>query len=609
MLGPQGDLVVGSGDDLVFGAEDLTRIQNEVLHLDWARVQTDVQGHPVTWPPTPPASPLEVAPAETMSPPWAVGPPGRAPDTGLFRAYPDVHAPSAIGVGAPFSVDVGFSLTPPPSALLPGPPITTLAGPKPEFIIQISGFGFLFPNGIQQKLVVDRTKPDEDRVTFAVQADPAEGPAPRILEISYEFRGAVVGRTWAEIHVTAGTPAQPAPAVTGNAAVIAEPADESAPHLSIDIFSEPGGSQLRWRFHCRYPDIARPTHEITTSLTEDSARSFAVQMMRQLPNAATGPKMLTTLTGAGRLIADKLPAEFWPILAQTWARARAANEEPRMQLTVKEPWIPWELAWVDADRLENGDDLLGDAAATGASIGQLWQLGRWTAPIRHLFRGDVPASPPASAIDAREMAVIVGNYETTPGVAALPQAKEEGTSLATAYSAVELSAQDHDVTALMDCTLQRDGQPFAPTVIHFAGHGQTDVNNPQFTGLTLADGSKLDPLAIAGFNLVSRQLPFVFLNACEAGVAAETLDNLGGLVGAFLVGGARAFIAPLWKVDDNLARDLAVEFYRRTFVDGESVGEAMRHLRRQFSKDSASATQLAYVFYGHPDLRLERGVV
>jgi hypothetical protein len=527
----------------------------------------------------------------------------------LFRAYPDVQAPSGVGVGDTFTVKVGFSLTLSPSALVPGPPIATLAGPKPEFIVQISGFGFLFPKGVQQTLIVDRRQPDKDHVTFTVQADPTEGPAPRILEISYEFAGAVVGRTWAEINVTADTPAHPAPALTGNATLVGETSDGAAPHLSVDILSQPGGAELRWRFHCRYPDIPRPEGEVTTTLTEDSARSFAVQLMRQLPATPTGSTLVKTLRGAGRIIADKLPVEFWTILAQTWARARADREQPRMQLTVTEPWIPWELAWIDANRIEDGAVLLGDDATTGAPIGQLWQLGRWTTPIRHLFRGDVPASPPASTVDAREMAVIVGTYENTPGITALPQAKEEGTSLSTSYGALELSAQNADVTALMDGDLQHDGHPFEPTVIHFAGHGQTDVNNPQFSGLVLADGRKLDALAISGFDLVSRQLPFVFLNACEAGVATETLDNLGGLVGAFLLGGARAFIAPLWKVDDNLARDLAVEFYRRTFENGESVGEAMRQIRRQFSKDSASATQLAYVFYGHPDLRLERGVV
>jgi hypothetical protein len=304
VLGPEGDLVFGPEGDLVFGAEDLTRIQNEVLHRDWTTTQTDVRGHPVTWPPAETASP-EDTPAETMSPPGAVVPPDPPPNTGLFRTYPDVQAPSAVGVGDTFSVTVGFSLTPSPSALVPGPPITALAGPKPEFIVQVSGFGFLFPRGVQQTLIVDRSKPHKDHVIFAVQADPTEGPAPRILEISYEFDGAVAGRTWAEIHVTADTPAQPTPALTGNATLVEGSADETAPHLSIDIFSEPGGAELRWRFHCCYPDIPRPKGEVTTSLTEDSARSFAVQMMRQLPATPTGSTMLKTLAGAGRMIADK----------------------------------------------------------------------------------------------------------------------------------------------------------------------------------------------------------------------------------------------------------------------------------------------------------------
>jgi hypothetical protein len=557
----------------------------------------DHAARPTTNLPTPPETDPSPSPPHTD-----LSPPPR-----LFRAYPDVKAPGQVGADQVFTIDVGFSRRPAPAMLIAGPPVNVLSGPKAEFTIQVAGFGFTFPEGIERTLTVDRDNPESGRAEFAVRADPAESAAARILEASYAFSGVVVGRTWTQIQVIPDVPAQPVPIAQAHATgLVSEITDKTAPHLSVDIYSQEGGSELRWRFHTRYPEIQRPLGEVTTILGDHSARSFALQLMRQLPNLTTEPWLSATMKGAGRQVADLLPREFWKIFAQAWQRARADGDQPRMQIIITEPWIPWELAWIQAERFDEAAELLAPDFPEGATLGQLWQVARWTTPIRRLTTGDVPASPPASMVDANEMAVIIGNYANLSAVPALPHAAEEGSKIANAYGALSLSASDEEVGALMGCVLRRDGKDFEPTVIHFAGHGQTDVNNPQFTGLVLEDGRRLDPLAITGFRLVARQEPFVFLNACEAGVAGETLMNVGGLVGAFLVEGARGFVAPLWKVDDEAARDIAVEFYRRTFERGETVSEAMRQIRSQFRR--AAASELAYVFYGNPDLGLKRGM-
>ncbi|WP_082974883.1 CHAT domain-containing protein [Mycobacterium sp. E3247] len=524
----------------------------------------------------------------------------------LFRAYPDVTAPGQVGGGQRFALKVGFSEEPSPSMAVYGPPtpVIVLAGTQPEFVIQVTGFGFTFPDGIQQTLVVDREDLKSRRVTFTVQADPIKEAAPRFLEVSYEFEGAVVGRTWAQVRVMPGLVEETdTPALIGGSGVVSSAPGQQGPHLTVDIFSNQGHPELKWLFHCPYADIGRPD-AVTTTLGNDSAQSFAVQLMRQVPSTPPGPSLEATMHGAGDQIADAITPEFWPIFEEVWKRARAANEPPRLQFTTTEHWVPWELAWVDRRRLREPDSLLPDCE--GATLGQLWEVSRWTPPTSYQATGSLPASPPAPVIEADEMAVIVGNYHGTPGVAQLPMAVKEGDDIAAAYAALRLEVSDTDVTALMQCALQRGDAPFHPTVIHFAGHGQTDVNNPQFTGLVLANGNRLNPFEIRGFRLVEQEQPFVFLNACEAGVGGETMSDLGGLVGAFLAEGARGFIAPLWKVDDVEAREIAVDFYRRTFVDGQTVGEAMREIRRRFTPDSQSATALAYVFYGNPGLRFQR---
>ncbi|HUO40202.1 MAG TPA: CHAT domain-containing protein, partial [Mycobacterium sp.] len=508
-----------------------------------------------------------------------------------------------VGAGEIFTLSVGFSRKPSPTMLFRGEPVEVAAGPHPEFVIQVTGFGFTFLDRIQQRLVVDRDNPESTRAEFTVRADPSDVAAPRFLEVSYEFAGVVVGRAWARIQVLPGGPQIAAPALVRGSGLLRSIEAGEGPHLTVDIFSREGDQELQWRFHCRYPDIVRPG-AVTTTLKDHSAQSFAIQLMRQVPNVQPGAFLAATIHGVGEQIADAMPGEFWRIFEQTWNRARDDGQEPRLQFTTTEPWIPWALAWVSPDRLHAPEDLLPDSE--GRALGQLWQVGRWTPPTRHLATGDVPASPPASEVDATKMAVIIGNYQGAVGITQLPNAVEEGNAIALTYGALPLRVSDTDVAALMSCSLRRDGEPFRPTVIHFAGHGQTDVNNPQFTGLVLTGGYKLDPLMVRGFRLVAEQRPFVFLNACEAGVGGATLAELGGLVGAFLAEGACGFIAPLWKVDDVEAHDIALEFYRRTLVDGQTVGEAMLAIRQRYTPQSTSASALAYVFYGNPDLRLKR---
>ncbi len=123
-------------------------------------------------------------------------------------------------------------------------------------------------------------------------------------------------------------------------------------------------------------------------------------------------------------------------------------------------------------------------------------------------------------------------------------------------------------------------------------------------GLILVDGSALDPLAVRGIPL--RGHPFVFLNACQVGRGSQLLGDHAGLAAAFLFAGASGVIAPLWSIDDRLARDIAIRFYERA-MRGEAPAEIMRTERAAFrdTPETTSSTYMAYQFFGHPGLRLE----
>jgi CHAT domain-containing protein len=129
--------------------------------------------------------------------------------------------------------------------------------------------------------------------------------------------------------------------------------------------------------------------------------------------------------------------------------------------------------------------------------------------------------------------------------------------------------------------------------------------NSVLNGLVLVDGSTLDPFQIKGSQL--SQAPFVFLNACQVGSANKMLGDYAGLAEAFLYAGASGVVAPLWSVKDRLAREIALRFYEGSFA-GLAPAEILRRERATFREEdeNASATPLSYLFYGHPNMRLQR---
>lgn len=208
-------------------------------------------------------------------------------------------------------------------------------------------------------------------------------------------------------------------------------------------------------------------------------------------------------------------------------------------------------------------------------------------------------------MEVRKVALVIGDYLALNGVRPLPKALEEGNTLAGLYQAIQLTATLEDIDPLFDGTLQQDGKRVVPDLVHFACHGQVD-QNPRFNGIVLNEGNvRLDALYVAGNRM---QRPFVFVNACQVGQATQLLDDAGGLATSFLSTGASGFVAPLWNVDDQVAQDTALDFYKAALDNGMTVAEILRRRRAMFDPDAASPqpTHLAYVYYGHPNLVLTR---
>lgn len=99
---------------------------------------------------------------------------------------------------------------------------------------------------------------------------------------------------------------------------------------------------------------------------------------------------------------------------------------------------------------------------------------------------------------------------------------------------------------------------------------------------------------------------FVFLNACQVGTAGSNLGQSAGFPGDLIRGGAAGFIGPLWSVSDDIASQWAQDFYAAALAQpARPIGEIMRDQRKAY-QPGADNTPLAYLYYGHPNMRLNR---
>jgi hypothetical protein len=140
-------------------------------------------------------------------------------------------------------------------------------------------------------------------------------------------------------------------------------------------------------------------------------------------------------------------------------------------------------------------------------------------------------------------------------------------------------------------------------VLHVACHGS-------FAGRAAADASALllEDGTLRAADLAPRlaaalrgAAPLVFLNACQTGQVGYSLTRLGGWGAELIRLGCGAFVGTQWRVTDQVAVEVAREFYRQLVV-GAPVAGALRaardHARARFPQDP---TWLAYTCFADPN--------
>ena len=525
-----------------------------------------------------------------------------------FTAFPRLEAPETIRIGVPFDLVVGLSEASVTGTV--GEPIIVDHAPEDRFdlVVQVIAHEFVAPEGIRRVLHVRRDRPEAAVAAIKLVAHniPDEVHV-AVVEVEFSHAGIVCGRAWRELRITRRRRASPRtwPVAGGGASLQAPPSTKS-PDLTVTITIGELSDELVWLFTTPHP-IALPDGKVATRLGPHNAQSFAIKVLREIP-AKDGTKLINnTLLGTAREVARAMPVEFWDVLGAVWARVASQERVPTVLVVSSEPYVPWELASVEEDWI---DPQLVDPTRPPLLGAQL-RVGRWIPPRPRSPRGPQrPLLPPSAHIGISGFAVVVGDYLAETGQRPLPKAIEEGRALVLRYDGLKLAATIDDVDHLLEDRLEREGALATVEAVHFACHGEVDLRNPAYNGIVLSDGQvRLDPTVITGSQLGRRGRPFVFVNACQLGTAGEVLGDYGGLAGAFLNEGCRAFLAPLWSIDDQIAHDMALQLYRRAVEDGVPVSEVLRELRGKIdlTGDTPPASWLAYVFYGHPDLTLTRG--
>ncbi|CUX71679.1 MULTISPECIES: CHAT domain-containing protein [Agrobacterium] len=297
------------------------------------------------------------------------------------------------------------------------------------------------------------------------------------------------------------------------------------------------------------------------------------EIVREHMNAFTEKtdafQLVAELRGAGRELFDAAPANFKDAF---WKLIDSGVQLRSFAIVSEEPYIPWELMVPKRD-----------GEKSRKALGVDFSVGRWAGKRIAADR----------KVTLRDAAVVAPRYE---GDNVLAKSQEELDFVISRFPGDQIRpATYRDVVKTL-----LSGR----SLLHFVCHGEDDGTSGQ--RLQLDNDETISATAIAGLDDVEdvflKTRPIVFLNACEVGRGNPKLVGPGGFAARFIELGASAVIAPLWSVEDEIAHDIALEFYGAVKNEPKlPLADIFRRIReRAFDPDKGRDTYAAYCFYGDP---------
>jgi hypothetical protein len=292
------------------------------------------------------------------------------------------------------------------------------------------------------------------------------------------------------------------------------------------------------------------------------------------------------------MIRDQIPESIRNKLDKIMLSVREDGPDivPSLLIISNEFILPWELAAMDSQK-GGPDTLLGISL-----IGIEWAMGRWV-----VCEEDTRAAE-CETLNPYMIAVLHGDT-----------IKEDSAYKIEAeylhkYNPVDVPA--NEVFNFLTNNDERYG------MLHFLMHGlHTQRFQTEQHFIELDTKTRLEIHHITGALMNRKRKPFIFYNVCYAGFSGISGDcSMSGFIAGSIRGGCSGVIGPWWKLSSPIATKVAIEFYSQAlgneYVSQDktvALGEIMRRIRLNFinsSKDNKTIDYLAYVYYGHPHLRI-----
>jgi hypothetical protein len=489
-------------------------------------------------------------------------------------AYARLDTPGTATIGELFTVAVGLASEPSPQVNQPSPFLV----PEEDFTltVQLSVHGFTIAGGVSRyQLPVSATERYPFVLVGLTAVDDPGLDQTRTILASYTVDGNPLGVATRAVRVVpagsrhrpTGEP-EPAPAI-GDEWAMPDPANRPDLTIVLRDGDDTAHEALLWTMSSPHTTVPIPDEPVRTR-TGRGVPDWAGRMTAGVEERKAAESLRSYLRGIAAEVGDLVPNAVWAALGA----AAAINPHPTVLLLTNEPYIPWELA-----RVPRPWD-----TARAAYLGAQTIMGRW------LYSANRREPAPVARLTVRDMAVVSGEYPNAP----LPQATAEASELRRRFDARALPAR---FTSIMNCL---EGDPEVQ-VLHLAVHGSFDPSGYR-DGIILEDDTTLEPTNVRGVE--GSPVRLVFLNACQLARGGRALGDYAGMATALLRAGAQGVIAPLWKVDDGVAKDVATSFYTALSA-GTRPAEFLAAERAAASADgegTASGTRLAYLFFGHPGL-------
>lgn len=352
--------------------------------------------------------------------------------------------------------------------------------------------------------------------------------------------------------------------------------DNALLDMTITITKDVVGKQLLWKIVAPDPVIDE-SYAISIEDTRSFAHVIGTELSKEGYKSIAANNVLLTL---GEQIAEFVPPALFEMLADIH---KNIGRKPKVLIWTDEPYVPWELALME--------DYTIDADAPPFLSTQTI-MGRW-------WLNEQVICPPPCQMEVEELTAIAAEYPFGSKYRPLEEALEEKRFLMEEFGANEVKASKKNI---LEMTSQRDKS--IGHWVHMALHGFSKPDKNE-QSLAFEDG-ELSPMAMIGAYKCGEipAISFMFLNACQVGTAGSTLGQASGFPGIMLKKGMLGFIAPLWEVHDEQAREFSEEFYTAVLKDGKEIGETLTDLKKAYDYKQ-SLTPLAYIYYGHPAFRIK----